>query len=94
MLSDFLFLVFVLISSTVLIRYKLFVHALKTYHNPKQSLYSDLPGLFCPAWITRGAHCSSNLAFSVVRSNTRLYSSLDVLFQLSLNYGIIFLIML
>ena len=42
----------------------------KIYHNPRNPLYSDLPSLFHPAWITRGALSSNSLAFSVVRSNT------------------------
>ena len=38
--------------------------------NLKHPLYSDLPGLFHPARITKGALSSNNLAFSVVRFNT------------------------
>ena len=41
----------------------------KIYHNPKYPLYSNLPSLFHPAWITRGA-----LDFSFVRSNTTQFS--------------------
>ena len=42
----------------------------KIFHNPKHPLYSNSPGMFHSALITRGALSSNNLAFSVVRSNT------------------------
>ena len=38
--------------------------------NHKHPLHSDLPGLFRPARVTRGALSFNNLAFSVVISNT------------------------
>ena len=47
--------------------------------NPKHPLYSDLHGLFRPAWITIGALGFNNLAFSVVRFNTIQFSSSFIL---------------
>ena len=35
----------------------------KIGHHRKRLLYSDLPGLFCPTQITRGALSSNNLVF-------------------------------
>ena len=35
----------------------------KIYHNPKHPLYLDLPGLFLPAQITRGALSYSKFTF-------------------------------
>ena len=90
MLSDFLYLVLVLISGTDL--YKLFVHVFKICHNPKHTLYSDLPGLFRPVQITRGA--LSFINFDFLLWDLTLLSSPEVLLQLSLGYGMIFLIML
>ena len=46
----------------------------KICHNPKHLLYSDLPGLFHPAQITRGDLSFNNFAFSVVRFNTTQFS--------------------
>ena len=46
----------------------------KICRNPKHPLYSDLPGWFCPACITRGSLSFSNLAFSVVRFKTTQFS--------------------
>ena len=46
----------------------------KICRNLKRPLYSDLPGLFHPVWITRGALSFNNLGFSVVRFNTTQFS--------------------
>ena len=42
----------------------------KIYHKPKHPFYSDLPGLFHPARITREDRGFNNFSLSVVRSNT------------------------
>ena len=42
----------------------------KICRNSKHPLYSDLPGVFRPARITRGTLSFNSLPFSVVRFNT------------------------
>ena len=42
--------------------------------NPKHPFYSDLPGLFRPVRVIRGALSFNNLASSVMRFNTAQFS--------------------